>query len=436
MTRSVPTRPHLGRARPRRAPLRRVLCRGAGLARLAALGALAGAALLTAPVAPARAQGFGPAIRVNDKVITSYELDQRTRMLQIFGTPGDPREEAREQLIEERLKMGAADRFGLTADPAQVEAGMAEFAARADMEPDQFVAALTAEGVAEQTFRTFVTTNVVWRQVVRGMFASKVNVTEDEVDRAIASQGRQGGVEVRMAEIFIPTRQNPEMAADLARRISQITDPGAFAQAARDYSAAPSREEDGQLGWMGISNLPPALQPVIMGLKPGEVTQPLEVNGALALFQLRGVRETAAAQPDYLAIDFARYFIPGGRSDAALAEAARIRAEIDTCDDLYGVAQGQPPERLDRVSLAPAEIPRDEAIELAKLDENEVSTALTRRDGQMLEFLMLCGRTPEGAAGDGEVDRAQVLQQLQNRRLGSYADGYLAQLRSEARIVE
>ncbi|SNY52357.1 periplasmic chaperone for outer membrane proteins SurA [Pseudooceanicola antarcticus] len=419
------TRSHSQGPRPRRASRR--------LSRL--LSPLAACLALMGTALPAAAQSFGPAIRVNDKVITEYELDQRARLLQVFNAPGDTAELAREQLIEDRLKAGAAERFGLAANPEDVRTSMEQFASQANLPLEQFVAALEQEGIAAQTYRDFIASNVVWRQVVRGLFAGKVNVSEEEIDRAIASQAREGGVQVLLSEIFIPTAQNPQAAGDLARQISQLTSIDDFAAAARQYSAAPSRDEGGRISWMSISNLPPALQPVIMGLRPGEVTAPQQVNGAFALFQLRAIQESGAARQEYSAIEYARYFIPGGRSPEALAKAAEIEAQIDTCDDLYGLALGQPEEVLARDTLTPAEVPSDIALELAKLDDNEVSTALTANNGQTLVFLMLCGRTPGGVA-EGEIDRGAVLQQLQNRRLGSYAEGYLAQLRSEARIVE
>ena len=94
------------------------------------------------------------------------------------------------------------------------------------------------------------------------------------------------------------------------------------------------------------------------------------------------------------------------------------------------------------------------ALELAKLDENEVSTALTRANGQTLVFLMLCDRsyfelTPE----DEERLRAQaeeagetyerpegpnldaVRRALQNQIGGERAEVLLAELRANANIV-
>ena len=46
---------------------------------------------------------------------------------------------------------------------------------------------------------------------------------------------------------------------------------------------------------------------------------------------------------------------------------------------------------------------------------------------------MLCGRT---AALNDDVSRDEVLNALRNRRLSSYSEGYLEQLRSEAVIVQ
>ena len=116
---------------------------------------------------------------------------------------------------------------------------------------------------------------------------------------------------------------------------------------------------------------------------------------------------------------------------STLAEARKIEAKVDTCDDLYAIGKGKPEEQLLRDVLPVAEIQGDIAIELAKLDEGEVSTALTTGDGQALVFLMLCGRTLQI---NEDANREVVRQNLINQRLASYADGYLSELRSDAVI--
>ncbi|WP_306154347.1 peptidylprolyl isomerase [Roseovarius sp. MMSF_3281] len=402
-----------------------------------ALPAAVAAASLAAPLHVAQAQNlFEPVIKVNDQAITRYEIQQRARMLTMFRAPGDPQSLARQQLIEDRLKLDAAESAGLILEEPDVQAGMEEFAGRADMNAEQLIRALEGAGVAEQTFRAFVTSGVTWRELIRARFVPRISVSETDLERARDAVTGQSGVRVLISEIILPvtTPAQAEAAQARARRLSEIDTVSAFSSAARQYSASGTRTRGGRLDWMPITRLPPALRQVVLGLAPGEVSDPLPTENAIALFQLRDIEETEAPEPEYAAIEYAAYYIDGGRSEQALSRAARVKADVDTCDDLYGVAKGQPPEVLDRGSKAPAEIPTDIAMELAKLDPGEVSTALTRSQGQTLVFLMLCGRSPE-LDGEGPSDE-DLTNFIRNQRLESFGDGYLEQLRAEARIIE
>ena len=385
--------------------------------------------------APAFAQNlFAPVVKVNDDVVTEYEIQQRQLFLQLLNAPGATREAAQEALVDDRLRAQAVRAAGLELTPEDVAAGMAEFASRANLETEEFVKLLGQGGVSEESFRDFVVTGISWRELIRARYGNRVQISAAEIDRALATSGNVGGIRVLVSEIIIPAPP-PRLAEvqAIADRISQSTSEAQFSSFARQYSATASRDAGGRLPWQDLSKLPPSLRPLLLALAPGEVTDPLPIPNAIALFQLRGIEETTAPAQEYSAIDYAAYYIPGGRSDAALAQAASIRARVDVCDDLYGVAKGQPAEVLERGSKAPGAIPQDVAIELSKLDPGEVSTALTRADGQTLVFLMMCGRT---AAENAEVSRDDVANALRQARLTAYADGLLEQLRADARIVE
>jgi peptidyl-prolyl cis-trans isomerase SurA len=410
---------------PRHAPFRlAALC----LVVLAALGL---------PSGPARAQNlFEPVIFVNDSAITRYELQQRTRMLTLFRAPGDPRQLARQQLIDERIKLDAAKSMGITISQDAVREGMEEFASRGNMTAEQMIAALAQSGVSEQSFAEFVRAGISWREVTRARFAGRVTVSEEEIERATLALTGGGSVRVLLSEIILPVTdvQDAEAKQQLAARIATAGSEAAFARYAREYSVAPTASRGGRTDWQALSGLPSALRQVTLGLAPGEVSEPLPIDGGLALIYMRDIQEGVAPAPEYSAIEYAAYYIPGGRSEQALALAAKVRARVDTCDDLYGVAQGQPAEVLERGSKAPGEIPADIAAELARLDPGEVSTRLTRANGQTLVFLMLCGRTP--ALDDAQPSIDDLTGFIRNQRIQSLADGYLEQLKAEARIVE
>ena len=400
---------------------------------LRALTLTAGLALTVTPgTAPAQ-NLFAPAITVDEMVITGYEIEQRRRMMTLLNAPGNVNELSREQLIDDRLRLKAAREAGIEPSEQDILDGMDEFAGRADRSREQFVAQLNQGGVDEETFRDFVRAGTAWRELVRAQFASRTQVTPEEVDRALASGGSSSDVRVLLSEIIMPINaQNVEAVRARAERISQMTSTSEFSAQARQYSATATRDDGGGLPWRDLTELPPQIRSLVLGLAPGEVTDPLPIQGAVALFQLRDIEESGYTAPDYAAIDYAAYYMAGGRSSETLAQARVLAGRVDRCDDLYAAAKGQPEEVLDRVTLPPAEIPTDIAYELSKLDPGEVSTALTRADGQTLVFLMLCGRT---AAVAEDADRSQVEIGLRNRRLTEVSDSYLAQLRANARIV-
>jgi len=380
------------------------------------------------------AQGlFSPAITVNDSVVTNYEIDQRIKLLTLFRTPGNLPELAREQLIEDRLKAEEAKRAGLRLSEDAMAQAMEDFAGRANMSLDQFLVLLNQNGIDKETLADFVRIGVTWRDFVRLRYGNRVNITEADIDRALGNQaGGDAGIEVLLSEIIIPAPPpQAAQAMQTAQRISGLTSEAAFSAEARRVSALPSKANGGRLNWLPITNYPPALRGILLALGKGEVTAPLPITNGVALFQLRGVREVSQGQPDFAAIEYMTYLIAGAPEDT-LAKATSVAGRVDTCDDLYGEAKGQPEENLLRTSLPPADIPQNVAIALANLDAGEVNYSLTDATGTVRQFIMMCGRTP---AIDAEVDREAIRTQLRGERLTGYADGLLADLKAAATII-
>jgi peptidyl-prolyl cis-trans isomerase SurA len=376
---------------------------------------------------------FSAVITVNDAAITGFELEQRIMLLTFFNTPGDVQDLARKGLIDDRLRTQELTRAGLALNEEGLAQALEEFAGRANLTAEQFITVLGQNGIDESTLRDYVSIGVAWRDYVRSVFSDRVRVTEADIDFALSHQATAAtGIEVLLSEIIIPAP--PQDAARVqaeALAISRITSTAAFEAEARRLSAVPSRDQGGRLDWTPLSNYPAPLQDLLLGLNPGEVTPPLEITNAVALLQLRDIRETGASAQGPVAIDYATFLIAGGRSASALAQAAGIVAQVDTCNDLYAVGRTLPQNPLSRQSVAPAAIPQDIALELAKMDAGEVSTALTSADGSLV-FLMLCSREqplPEG------LSRADVETQLRGQRLAAYADALLADLRAAATIV-
>ena len=383
--------------------------------------------LTLAPLGVAAQNLFSAAILVNDQAITNYELKQRTMFLEAMRFPGVPDELAPKQLIEERLKKAAADQLGIRVSEEELQFELESFAQRFNVAFDEFAAELERVGISVDTPRAFIANQLLWREVVRARFGAQANVDEAQVERSANAEKSGSSIEVLLTEIIMAMQPGQEQEVrERARELSKIRSFDAFSDAAREFSDAPTREFGGRVTWQKLDTLPGVLQPLIFGLAPGEVTDPLSIPNALALFQLRGIRETAYRRPLPDSVDYLRYALPSSELENIKA----IRSNINHCDDLYGWAKGNPNHVLKRKTVKRAEIDGPTRNILTNLDENEYVIATQE---PTTTLIMMCSRSQ--ILDLEEQDLAQIRDGLLNQRLGSYADSYLENLRDDARIV-
>ena len=408
----------------------RELWNGARCALLAGGLTVGALSLATSTAIAQSANPFAAAATVNGTVVTNFQVQQRVLFLTLLRSPGVSQEAITDALIDEALQLQAARSAGVTLSPEELEAGIAEFATRTNLEPDALIAALGQEGVAAETLRDFVRNGALWRSLVQQRFGPRAQISEAEVDRALALASERGSARILLSEIALPL--TPELSEEneaLANRLSDtINSPAAFAAAAQRYSAASTAPRGGRLDWVPLGNLPPQVVGQVLTLAPGEISAPINLGPFIALFLLRDLEELSATPPETLAVEYAEILITGGRTEATLSAAQDLRDSVDTCEDLYGQdLSGLSP--VTRQSVLQSELSQELALELAKLDTHEVSTMLSTDTD--LRFIMLCGRSSEIAEGA----RDQIRGQLRQQRLVSYADGFLDELRADAVIA-
>lgn len=368
---------------------------------------------------------FSAVKRVNDRAITQFEYDQRLLFMRILRQPGDVDKLAMDSLIDDKLRMGAADRFGIKLSPDQVKAGMDEFAGRANLDTEKFLEIVAGMGLQPQTFRDFIEAGLVWREIVRGRFTPQVSITDAQIDRALANFKPLAELNLRVSEIVIPaTGAGRGEAIKQAQRLRREMDVGTpFSELAQKNSTGPTAGRGGVMDWQGLTDFDPDAIEAVRTLQPNQISKPIILDDKVVIYQMLEVKQVATA-PKTLVVDYAELLLPDDSKSVA-----NVRANVDNCDDLYAMAKGLPADRLTRKTLPVAQLPAAVAGILAGLDAGESSTATTRSGYRV--FLMLCRR---GAALTEEPSREEVRVQLTNQQLGSYSEIYLQELRSEAII--
>lgn len=267
-----------------------------------ASGLSGGAALGQAPAQTP----FRPVATVNQAVITAWDVDQRARILTVLGAQPQTEQQlaslALDRLIENRLMIQAGRGAGLEPNEEIVEAGLNEFAARADLPPSAFRERMARAGVSDQALADLVGPQLVWREVVQSRYRNRIEPGEGEIDAEIALMAAQASEEFNLSEIALPiegsTRDEAETRALAARLATELQAGGSFEAAVRQYSRSPSAPRGGDLGWVEARNLPVELVSALATLEPGEVTPPLRVTGGFAILRLDGRRATQGTVMD------------------------------------------------------------------------------------------------------------------------------------------
>ncbi len=372
------------------------------------------------------AQGrFDPVLRVDERVITQYQFEERVRFLTLLRAPGDLEALAKEQLTTEAIQQNAADAAGIDLAEEALRFGLEEFASRADLSADEFIEALSQNGVGVETFRDFVGSGLRWRDYITLTFADSArNIPQELVNDTLARSGTEGGLRVLLSEIRLPASSPTTAAASRARaaELSQIQTESEFNAAARQFSLAPSRARGGERNWAALESLPEEIQAAVANLSPGQTSRPVELNDTISVFFMREREQVAARTPANPTVDYAIFL-----TDEPLDEVIR---KVDVCDDLYGLAKGLPENRLIRDTVEVTTLPADIQSTVARLDDNEAIAIV--RSGQPA-VVMLCNRI---GSTENTVDFEIVGTRLLNEKLNAMASLHLEELRAASFIED
>lgn len=418
------------------------------LSNLAALSLLAGllAVLLGASPADAQTQSATRiAAVVNDDIISTQDMRDRLRLTLLFsGLPSDVETQRRvapqvlRRVIDERLQLQEARRRGINIQPAEVMGAIQSTAAANNMSPDQLLGILVEEGIDPRTFERQIEAELAWLRVVQRQFADRVVVTDQQIALAHDAAASAGEAEVLLSEIVLPIYDPAD--ADLvlaeARDLkAAIAEGGDFAAIARQVSAAGSRSEGGDLGWVPVNAVQAALRPIIADLDPGEVSEPVTTPSGVQLFYARDRRIAGRNAPtDLRRIAQLLFPIEPDAPETAvaslLAEARDATEDIVDCRDMDRVARQRAlPSSGDMGWLRPADLPGEMAPVVATLPLLSLSRPIRSSAG--VHFVMICA---DGRSAGDEARRAELRRSLEDEALERLAGRYLRDLRKEAFI--
>lgn len=268
------------------------------------LAFLAVAALASVPVMAAETIDRIVAV-VNDGVVLQSEMDRAmiiaAGQLRERNIPAPPQgvieAQVLERLIVTRLQTQRAQEAGIRIDDRELNDVLVSVAAQNKLSLQQFVDVLKKDGLDYPSVREQIRDEVLTQRVRQKEVASRVQVTDQDIDLALANATAEDTVEYRLAHILVSV---PDGATTEAREAARAK-AGKLLQRARggeDFTQLAIANSDGQqalaggdLDWRKGANLPTAFAKVAPRLAIGDVADVIESGSGFNIIKLTDKRD-------------------------------------------------------------------------------------------------------------------------------------------------
>ena len=384
---------------------------------------------------------------VNEHPITNYDVEQRAKFLE-FATNIRINDQNRDRVYEDALQLLIDDKLRLEEAKDMIPDVESSVLPEARNFMNQNFGngdrsgtiILREAGIDPMTVQQKYTSDLAWSSYISGRFQEKFSNIETMIDEELARMRLSASKpQIQLGEIVLTPGQSRDLTQTeaLAREIAAAVRKGAsFAEIARQYSASGSASRGGNIGWVMVEKLPKAFRDELAGMKSGEVTDPILLDGAFYLLRHTGERRNGLVDSSQSRVWLARAILPvsADATDADRLEAAarvsRDTSDITDCDAMetlnteYGSGAFA---RLDEMLVADMGPQMQQLI--ASLDSGKPSEPLVFSEG--IASMMICKiMEPELQL----PDREEIRQIFFDRVFGSLSERQALKLRRTAVI--
>ena len=250
--------------------------------------------LLTLPVSAKIEVLDRIAIIVGEGVVLESQVNNmleniKTRY-QEQGAPMPPQEvmleQVQERLIIEELQLQMGRQAGIRVGDGELNQAFENIAQSNGLSLERFIETLEAEGESYEELRSQVRKEMIIQRVQRGKVGREVDITEQELDGFLATEG---AVKELSPELFV--RQILVSDQNKANSLLMDIENGAdFVDLAKENSTSSNASSGGEMGWRNLADLPSLFADALKNKKKGYISPPLKGGSGYFILKLEDKR--------------------------------------------------------------------------------------------------------------------------------------------------
>jgi len=401
----------------------------------------------------------GVAAIVDDGVVLKSELTQRVavvldnmRLSQLDAPPEQRRplppmsvleEQVLEQLILQQIQLQRAERFGIVVNDEMVNQALTTMSQDLGLTLETLPSALASEGIDYAMYRQDTREQMILDQLQQREVYSTIVISPREMDlclgRSTTSLAEDVDYDISHILIGLPSDASQdevdESNAQVVDLFARLDSGEEFSQLAVTFSDGQNALEGGALGWRKGFQLPTLFADVVIGMEPGEVSDPIQSGSGFHIVRLNETRGAQTVIVDQLQV---RHILLRPNeimdNDAVQQRLAGIREQILAGDEFGPIAQSvseDPTSAADNGDLGWVEsgvfVPEFEEM-LNSLEINELSEPFQTRFGWHL------AEVTDSRSYDTteEVKEQRCADQIRASKVEEERELWLRRLRDEA----
>ncbi|SCK14722.1 peptidylprolyl isomerase [Vogesella sp. LIG4] len=247
---------------------------------------------------------------VNNSVITLSELNLREQEVstslksQKIDLPAADllARQVLDQMINEQLQLQFASNNGIRVSELDLDSAMLNVAKQNKTDLPGLRKLVEKDGLTLEQLREQLRKDLLLQRIREREIASRVTVSDQEVDQILKSASNLKSTEYHLAviQVNVPERADAAIFEQRRQKLlkaqSELQAGKPFAQVAASYSEAQNALQGGDLGWRSANALPADFAQMLEKLQPGATTDIVRSSGSLYLFKLVEKRNDNAPQ--------------------------------------------------------------------------------------------------------------------------------------------
>ncbi|MFZ1002552.1 MAG: SurA N-terminal domain-containing protein [Pseudolabrys sp.] len=238
----------------------------------------------------------------NGSPITEYDIQQRMK-LDAVSQKSPNRQQAINDLIDDRLKIARAKVYGLEVGDSEITGAFENMAGRQHITVAQFTQVLERSGISPNTVKARIRAEMTWQQLIRGKYNSSLQIGDSDIAKALKDKNEGDAPAVGYIYTLYPVmvvvaRGSSEAtisakrseAENLRSRFASCADGLAMARGLRDVAVRDPITRNS-------ADLSPQLRDLLGNIQVGRLTPPEVTAQGLQMFAVCNKKESATDSP-------------------------------------------------------------------------------------------------------------------------------------------